>query len=280
MPASAKTSALIWLGIPALVIAVVVGGSGLVWEARTITRLQGQIASLAQENGRLLRRIDDLSHPQPAAAPEARSTPVVRPEPVPDEATAEALSAARQQVERLHDSLAQSSAEITRLHAKAADLESRLASAADDNRRLNSAVDDSRKRLEEQDQATQAMQATLKDNAARLADLESLNVRLKQESSAATTTSAQTRQTVSDLLGIFRRRQMYLNNILRRYREITEQYRAMAGIREGREPQPKPADATELSRIQNSIALAEEDLKQISALSIQAERLQKKLPAK
>ena len=38
--------------------------------------------------------------------------------------------------------------------------------------------------------------------------------------------------------------------------------------------------STEISRIQNSIALAEEDLKQINALNAQASRLEKKLPAK
>ena len=36
----------------------------------------------------------------------------------------------------------------------------------------------------------------------------------------------------------------------------------------------------EIARIQNAIALAEEDLKQIDALNAQASRLEKKLPAK
>ena len=40
-----------------------------------------------------------------------------------------------------------------------------------------------------------------------------------------------------------------------------------------------PANSAEISRIQNAIALAEEDLKQIYALNAQAQRLQKKLPA-
>jgi hypothetical protein len=37
---------------------------------------------------------------------------------------------------------------------------------------------------------------------------------------------------------------------------------------------------TEIARIQNAIALAEEDLKQIDALSAQSSRLEKKLLAK
>jgi len=39
-----------------------------------------------------------------------------------------------------------------------------------------------------------------------------------------------------------------------------------------------PVSSAEISRIQNAISLAEEDLKQIYALNAQAQRLQKKLP--
>jgi hypothetical protein len=84
-------------------------------------------------------------------------------------------------------------------------------------------------------------------------------------------------QNVSDLDGLFRRREMYLNNILRRYREITEQYRALSGVNASRDHGAATVGSAEISRIQNSIALAEEDLKQISALSAQVSRLEKKL---
>lgn len=71
MPGSATTREriLIWLGIPLFVIVIIVGGSALVWEVRTIALLENQIASLARENGQLLRRIADLTRGQPAAAP-------------------------------------------------------------------------------------------------------------------------------------------------------------------------------------------------------------------
>jgi hypothetical protein len=74
---------------------------------------------------------------------------------------------------------------------------------------------------------------------------------------------------------------MYLNNILRRYREITEQYRAMSGVLDSRrDREAAPVRSTEIGRIQNAIALAEEDLKQIDALNAQAARIEKKLPSK
>ncbi|HLN03698.1 MAG TPA: hypothetical protein VK335_30710 [Bryobacteraceae bacterium] len=281
MTGPAKTRVLLWFGIPLFLITIIVGGSGLVWEARTITRLQDNVAALSRENGQLLRRVDDLTRAQPAAAPELPSTPATRaPRPVTDAAAAEALSTAQQQVQRLHDSLAQSSAEAAHLQAKVTSLESRVETAAEENRRLSAAVEEGRKNLEDANQTMETLRAQLKAGGARIADLENLNAKLKDEAATGRQLSTQTQQTISDLESIFHRREMYLNNILRRYKEITEQYRAMSGVRDGRDREAGPLSSAEISRIQNSIALAEEDLKQISALNVQAERLQKKLPVK
>jgi chromosome segregation ATPase len=281
MPGPAKTRVLVWFGIPVLVILIVAAGSGLVWEARTILRLQDNIAALSRENGQLLRRVDDLTRARPAPAPELPSTAVAHaPRPVTDATTGEALSAAEQQVRRLHDSLAQSSAEAAHLQGKVTELESRVESAADENRRLSEAVEEGRKNLADASQAMDALRVEWKAGGARLADLESLNAKLKEEAAAGRQSSSQTQQTLSDLESILHRREMYLSNILRRYKEITEQYRAMSGVRDGRDRAATPLSSAEVSRIQNSIALAEEDLKQISALNVQAERLEKKLPVK
>jgi chromosome segregation ATPase len=282
MPGPAKTRVLVWFGIPALVILIAAAGSGLVWEARTILRLQDNIAALSRENGQLLRRVDDLTRAQPAPPSELPATPAAAhaPRPVTDAATVEALSAAEQQVRRLHDSLAQSSAEAAHLQGKVTELESRVESAAEENRRLSAAVEEERKNLADASQALDGLRAQWKAGGARLADLESLNAKLKEEAAAGRQSSAQTQQTLSDLESILHRREMYLSNILRRYKEITEQYRAMSGVRDGRDRAATPLSSAEVSRIQNSIALAEEDLKQISALNVQAERLEKKLPAK
>src|SRR5208282_3141892 len=138
MPGSAKTRVLVWFGIPLFVIMIVAAVSGLVWEARTILRLQDNIAALSRENGQLLRRVDDLSRAQSAPVYEQPSTPAARPpRAAPDPTIAEALSNAEQQVHRLHDSLAQSTAEIARLQGKVTELESRVETEAAENRRLS-----------------------------------------------------------------------------------------------------------------------------------------------
>jgi hypothetical protein len=114
-----------------------------------------------------------------------------------------------------------------------------------------------------------------------MAQVESANARLKEDAALNSQSAAELRQTATDLEALFRRREMYLNNILRRYHEITEQYRAMSGVLDSRrDREAAPVNTTEISRIQNAIALADEDLKQINALNAQASRLEKKLPVK
>ncbi len=68
-----------------------------------------------------------------------------------------------------------------------------------------------------------------------------------------------------------RRRDQYMTNVLRRYREVTDLYRTLSLRQEG------PRD--DLSRIQNAISLAEEDMRQLQSLNAQARRLQRDLQA-
>jgi hypothetical protein len=70
---------------------------------------------------------------------------------------------------------------------------------------------------------------------------------------------------------------MYLSSVVRRYREMTEQYRAMDSRRER---EGTVVSGTEISHIQNAVALADEELRQISVLNVQAQRLEKKLSAR
>jgi chromosome segregation ATPase len=198
----------------------------------------------------------------------------------PDSAVAE-LAALEQQVRQLRESLAKSNEDLSRLQAHTADLQSQVEAASAENQRLSSAGQDLKKSLADADQTLESLRAELKRNTDRVAQLEANNARLKDETTAGKQSAAQIGQTMSELQEIFRRREMYLNNILRRYKEITEQYRAMSGVLDSRrDREAAPVSTTEISRIQNAIALAEDDLKQINALNAQSQRLQKKLPVK
>lgn len=95
----------------------------------------------------------------------------------------------------------------------------------------------------------------------------------------------ESRQRISKLLklaeeadDLYRRREMYLSNILRRYREVTDLYRMLnqqfANPRDGAAPANN-----DLSRVQNAIYQAEDDMRQLQGLNSQAARLQKEMSA-
>ena len=283
MPERAKTHKHlpVWLVIVIVCGAVAGAGNVIFWQARMISGLQAQLAGRANENAELQRRVDQLTHARAGQAPALPKTAAPRLSPSnAGTASAEALSAAEQRADRLRDSLAQANAEITRLQARVSDLQAQVDSAAADNRGLTAAAEASKKGQADAEQAVEAVRAELKANTARIAQLENSNARLKEETAAAKQSPAPAQQIIADLEGIFRRRETYLNNILRRYREITEQYRAMSGVMDSQRDRGAAAGAAEISRIQNSISLAEDDLKQITALNAQASRLERKLPAR
>jgi chromosome segregation ATPase len=281
MPGLGSTSARIWVwvGISLVAIVIVAGGIATVREARIIASLQQQLAGRAGENAQLLRRVNDLSRAQgtPAAGP----APAVRaPCPPTDTAAAESIAAAEQRAVRLHESLAQSGAEAAHLRTKVADLESRIESATGDNHRLSTQLEEGARNLADSSQTIEMLRAQLQADSGHVAELETASSRLKEQAAAGKQSALQTQQTVADLESVFHRREMYLNDILRRYKEITEQYRALSGVRDSRDRQTSGVSSAEISRIQNGIALAEDDLKQIYALNAQAQLLQKKLPVK
>ncbi len=75
---------------------------------------------------------------------------------------------------------------------------------------------------------------------------------------------------------VSRRRESYLSNILGRYREATELFRAMSLRLDNPRDAGSPL-SNDLSRIQQAIQFADEDLRQLRVLSAQAARLQKEL---
>jgi len=191
------------------------------------------------------------------------------------------LAAAEQHAARMRDALAESAAEVARLQSRVAELQTTIEGAVEENRRLTLAADEQKRIVADTNQTIETIRAEMKANSSRMAQIESANGRLTEDAAAAGRSAAQLKQTAADLESLFRRREMYLNDILRRYREITEQYRAVSGVLDSRrDRESAPVSSGEMARIQNAIALAEEDLKQIEALNAQASRLEKKLPAR
>ncbi len=275
-PAQTRKRIHIW---PLVLLLAAASGFGVLWEARLIREQSAQIARETRANQDLRGELERLRRAQVASAPAL--VPPASPrsaQPSAPPAGAEALAASEQQAARMREALGQSSAEVARLQSRVSELQAGVENATEENRRLAAAAEELKRNLADANQTIETIRAELKSNSGRMAEIESANARLKEQAALSGQSAAQLKQTSSDLEGLFRRREMYLNNILRRYREITEQYRAMSGVLDSRrDREAAPVRSTEIGRIQNAIALAEEDLKQIDALNAQAARLEKKL---
>jgi hypothetical protein len=93
--------------------------------------------------------------------------------------------------------------------------------------------------------------------------------------------AAEIARVVTDLQDLDRRREAYLTSIIRRYRDITSQFRAMGSMLDsGRDPNASTLSDAALTRIQNAVSLADDDLRQFSELNARAHELQKKLVEK
>jgi len=266
-----------WITI-LVVCAVLAAGAMVLWQARVILTQKMQLSKTARENEALRRHIDQAARSQPGPPLSPSAVPAARTRQPNATVIGPSSSVAEEQAQRLRESLAQSTAETVRLEARISDLQSQIETATAENRRLSAAGDELKRNLVDANQTIDNIRAELKTAADRITQLENTSAKVNQDAAAGKQSAAQMKQNVSDLEGIFRRREMYLNNILRRYKEVTEQYRALSGVLDSRRDRDAaPVNGTEISRIQNTIALAEEDFKQINTLNVQASRLEKKL---
>jgi hypothetical protein len=78
-----------------------------------------------------------------------------------------------------------------------------------------------------------------------------------------------------------RRRETYLSNLLRKYRDVNDQLRSLsARLDRFRDSNSAPSFSTDLPRLQSLVQGAEEDLRQVQSLDAQAQRLAQRLQTK
>jgi len=119
----------------------------------------------------------------------------------------------------------------------------------------------------------------------RVAALEADNAKLTSENTAAGTQTADLSRTLTSLQDLNHRRDAYLASILRRYRDITSDFRAMSSMLDtshdpNREAGSGACSEAVLSRIQNAVTSADDDLRQIYELNDRSQKLLKHLPKK
>lgn len=231
----------------------------------------------------------------PAAAPTTPlpSTAVIAPPPAaaikppsasekPRAATAakhENVAILEQQLRDRNERLSTAEASLSETRSRLSDLEGRMATLTEQSTQALTNEKSLRQELENATRLIASLQTEGKARDAKSTDLDVAQQRLlKQSNEAAQKSAARTLELATELEDIARRRENYLNQILTRYREATEQFRALSlrldNPRDGGSPL-----STDLSRIQQAIQHAEEDMRQLRALNQGSTRVLKELAA-
>jgi DNA repair exonuclease SbcCD ATPase subunit len=154
------------------------------------------------------------------------------------------------------------------------DLNTKALATAEENLQKQQA--DSQAQLEDLQKKLDAALAQADIARQRVAAMEADNAKLKADTTAVTTHDADVAHIIASLQDLDGRRDVYLTSILRRYRDITDQFRAMSSMLD-HEPSSGACSGAVLSRIQNAVNLAEDDLRQLNELNARSQKLEKQL---
>lgn len=230
-----------------------------------LTTLESENRQLRAASEKLAREADALRHG--LANPE--------PGPARAETPRERSTAAIDSVEQakllfqFRDKLTSANSAIAALQDRIHELETATQRSVEENRRLAASEADLKEQIAGSARVLIAIKDELKGKEQRLGQLETANNALRDENRANSSKLNQISGLLRDLEEINRRRETYLTAMLRRYKDVTEQYQALSA----RLDNPPP----DMSRIQDSIAMAEEDMRQLASLNAQAARIRQRI---
>jgi hypothetical protein len=182
-------------------------------------------------------------------------------------------------IERLDRELAETRATMT-------DLQTQLSTSNDQNTKalttaqenLQKQQADSQAQLEDLQKKLDAALAQSDIARQRAAALEADNAQLKTSTTAVATQATDVSHIIASLQDLDRRRDIYLTSILRRYRDITGEFHAMSSMLDtSHDPSSGACSGAVLSRIQNAVNSAEDDMRQLSELNARTQKLEKQL---
>lgn len=230
-----------------------------------VRQLQERAGQMAAENKALRERLAALGETPPPPSPVTHSP-----------SAASNLEQARLLV-KLQQELSSTQSALRDTEARLRELEDKLARAQEDSRSTGALLDEYKEKLAGQSRVLEAVQAELKTRNERLVQLEATNLLLHKQNRQAEEESARLRAVLRELEEVNRRRETSLAAIMRRYRELADQFRALA-VQPGGEAGATPS--AELSRVQSALAMTEDELRQLSNLNAQAARLLRQLERK
>jgi chromosome segregation ATPase len=174
--------------------------------------------------------------------------------------------------------LTDTKAQLQALQQHALQLENTTNQLQSDNKRLTTAAGEAREEADSLRRLNETIEAELKSKAARADAAEALARRAQGETGEAKQQLSLTATTLRELDDIASRRETYLSNLQRKYRDVNDQLRSLsARLDRYRDTSSAPNFSTDLPRLQSLVQSAEEDLRQVQALNAQAQRLSKRL---
>jgi DNA repair exonuclease SbcCD ATPase subunit len=268
-----------WLAV-ALILVCSAAAATVAYGLLRIRDNQGaRVAGLESENRELRARSETLSREADAlrrglAAPPGEPHPEMRREQ--SSAPVTSLEQAKMLIQ-FREQLTAANKSADSLQGRIQELEYTLEKTTKENQRLAASEAEFKEKAAAANRVLDALNAQMRGTEERLAEADASNRRLRDDSRAAADKAAQVPRLLRDLDEINRRREGYVSNILRRYRDITDRYRTIASRLDRDNSAP---GASELGSIQNAISMTDEDLRQLGSLTAQAARIQQKVTAK
>jgi len=257
-----------------LAVGLVVSLGVMVSQARRLATLQRQQAVDLESQHKLLRALRQR---------ELQKAPPETGNPTPTRDNQAALAMRNATVEQLNRELGEAQANIMGLQAQlSSSNEEREKALAGANELLEKEKGDWQSQLESLKQELESAQADSQASRQRLAAVEADNAKLTSNNNAASARAVDFAQVIVQLQDLDSRRDALLTSIMRRYRDITSQFRAMSGMLGSNRDSNTSSPFTDaaLTRIQSAVSSADDDLRQLSELNAQARQLEKKLGKK
>lgn len=177
--------------------------------------------------------------------------------------------------------LSETKSALQAAQARVQQLEASIEQAQADNVKLQTAANEAREEADSLKHVNETMDAELKSKTARADASDDQTRRAQAEAGELRQRVNQTASTLHDLDELARRRDNYLNNLQRRYRDVNEQLRSLAArLDRYRDSSSAPSFSADLPRLQSVVQAAEEDLRQVQNLDAQAQRLSQRLQTK
>lgn len=200
--------------------------------------------------------------------------------PAPSRAAEDARRlAAIRELAAAQSRLSEVQAALVETRNRVAELEASLERATAENKRLTAAEAALQEDLDHTRRIIQAMETEIRAKNDRLTQLETALRKTREELQSLGRRSSAIDSMISEFAELNRRRENTINSLQRRYRDITDQLRALAVRLDTQRDNPAAAIG-DLSRIQTAVLAAEEDLRQLNTLNSQSQQLMQKLAAK